>query len=318
VLLGDVLELRHGPARDAMRAAEAPLRALGAALGSDREVVILAGNHDHELVAPWFERRGRDGPPAPLALESAVRFADDDPLARIARWLAPARVRAAYPGVWLRDDVYATHGHYADLHLTIPTIERVGAGVMARVVGLPLHGPQRAEDYEAALAPLYAWIHAVAQRINPDRGGHLHGGSVRGWRALTGPGPRSLRRRLTALAFPAAVAALNRARIGPLRPELSRTALRQAGLHGMGEVSGRLGVEAGVVIFGHTHRAGPLPGDAPGEWATPAGTRLINSGCWVEEPSFVGRDPGRSPYRVGFAVWVDDAGPPELVNLLDR
>ena len=27
-------------------------------------------------------------------------------------------VRAAYPGVWLRDDVYATHGHYGDRHTT--------------------------------------------------------------------------------------------------------------------------------------------------------------------------------------------------------
>ena len=30
----------------------------------------------------------------------------------------------AYPGVWLRPDVYATHGHYVDLHITVPSFER--------------------------------------------------------------------------------------------------------------------------------------------------------------------------------------------------
>jgi hypothetical protein len=317
VLLGDLLELRHGPARDAMSIAREPLRAVGAALGPGREVVILAGNHDYDLVAPWLERRGRDAPAPPLGLETAVQPQAGDDLARIAEWLAPASVRCAYPGVWLRDDVYATHGHYADLHLTIPTIERLAAGVMARIAGLADGGPACAEDYEAALAPLYAWIHAMAQRVGPGRGRTLHGGSVRGWRALTGPGRRGLRRRSVALAFPVVVAALNRARIGPLRAELSGAALRQAGLRGIEEAMARLGVTAGHVLFGHTHRAGPLPGDDPREWVTAGGARLTNSGCWVQEPAFVGADPGRSPYRVGFAVWVGESGPPELVNLLD-
>jgi hypothetical protein len=157
----------------------------------------------------------------------------------------------------------------------------------------------------------------MAQRVGPGRGRTLHGGSVRGWRALTGPGRRGLRRRSVALAFPVVVAALNRARIGPLRAELSGAALRQAGLRGIEEAMARLGVTAGHVLFGHTHRAGPLPGDDPGEWTTAGGTRLTNSGCWVHEASLQGADPGRSPYRVGFAVWVGDSGPPELVNLLD-
>jgi hypothetical protein len=317
VLLGDLLELRHGPARDAMGAAREPLRALGAALGPDREAVILAGNHDYDLMAPWLERRGRDGPSPPLGLQTAAAPEPGDGLATIAEWLAPATVRFAYPGMWLREDVYATHGHYADLHLTIPTVERLAAGMMARIVGLADGGPTSAEDYEAALAPLYAWIHAMAQRIDPVRGGTLHSGSVRGWRALTGPGPRGLRGRSVALAFPVAVAALNRAGIGPLRAELSSAALRRAGLRGFEEALVRLGVRAEHVLFGHTHRAGPLPGDDPGEWTTAGGTRLTNSGCWVHEASLQGADPGRSPYRVGFAVWVGDSGPPELVNLLD-
>ena len=118
-------------------------------------------------------------------------------------------------------------------------------------------------------------------------------------------------------AFPALIFALNRAGIGPLSPDLSGPALRRAGLRGTEQALWRVGVAAPYVIFGHTHRAGPLPGDDGGEWRTTAGTQLINSGCWVSEPSFTGPDPSRSPYRVGFAVWLDEGGPPRLVNLLD-
>jgi hypothetical protein len=319
VLLGDVLELRHGPFREALRAAAEPLGELGAALGADGEVVITAGNHDHHLVAGWAERRALVAEPPLLGLESAVERVAGEAVDEVAELLGPARVRVAYPGVWLRPDVYAVHGHYLDLHLTVPTMERLGAGLMRRVVDLDGAGPRRADDYETVLGPLYAWIHAVAQRADPARSHTLHGGSVRGWNALTGPGRRTLRGRAIATAWPGAVALLNRARLGPFRPEISGPELRRAGLRAMSEVVGRLGAETGWVLFGHTHRAGPLPGDDPAEWSTPAGTRLVNTGSWVDEPSFLGPDPARSPYRAGFAVWVDPepGTPPRLVNLLD-
>jgi hypothetical protein len=317
VLLGDVLELRHGPVRDALAIAQVPLTELGAAVRPEGEILILPGNHDHDLLDPWFERRGRRSVPAPLGMETEADYRRGEPLATIAGWLGASRVRVLYPGVWLRPDVYATHGHYADAHLTMPTLERLTAGVMNRVTDLAPEGPRSVEDYEAILTPIYAWIHALAERLDPQRGGHLHGGSVRGWRALSGPGRRGLRRRAIAAGYPAAIFALNRLGLGPLRAELSGAALRRAGLRGIEEVLSRLGVTAPYVIFGHTHRAGPLSTDDPGEWRTPAGASLVNTGCWVMEPSFLGTDPGRSPYRVGFAVWVGDDGPPELVNLLD-
>ncbi len=330
VLLGDLLELRHGPERDALAAARGFLTALGAALGPDSDVVIVPGNHDHHLLDAWFARLSRGAPPRPLGLASEVDWRGDELLATIAEWLAPARVSAAYPGIWLRPDVYATHGHYADLHLAIPTLERLGAGVMSRIVRGPAvrgpavaadpapTGPRTAEDYELTLAPIYAWIYALAQRIDSEHGGHLHAGSVRGWGALTGPGRRGLRRRAMAAGYPLLVAALNRAGIGPLRSELNGAALRRAGLRGLEEAAGRLGVQASYLVFGHTHRAGPLPGDDLTEWRTGSGTQLINGGCWVDEPAFLGSTPSQSPYRVGFCVWVGDEGPPELVNLLDQ
>jgi hypothetical protein len=88
----------------------------------------------------------------------------------------------------------------------------------------------------------------------------------------------------------------------------------------MDEVCARLGVTADYVIFGHTHRAGPLPGDDPAEWMTARGSRLINSGSWVHEPAFIGPDAAQSPYRTGFCVVVEDTDPPtppRLVNLSD-
>lgn len=319
MLLGDVLELRHGPVREALGAAAGPLREIGAALDPDAEVVITAGNHDHHLIEGWSQRRAADGLPAGLGLEADVDWVTGEPLAAIAQLLEPARVRVSYPGAWLRPDVYATHGHYLDLHLTVPTIERLGTAVMARVVGLgpaEAAGPRSPEDYERVLVPIYAWIHAVAQHADPARSGHLHGGSVRGWNALTGDARRTWRGRALAAAWPVAVAGLNRARLGPLRPEVSGPELRRAGLRAISEVVGRLGMETGHVLFGHTHRAGPLPGDEEPEWCTIGGTRLLNTGSWVHEPSFLGPDPARSPYRAGFAAVVEDDGPPRLVNLL--
>jgi hypothetical protein len=171
---------------------------------------------------------------------------------------------------------------------------------------------------------MYAWIESVAQRD----GSRLANGSlqVRAWQALQAPGgggrPRfalaSLRRSSLKLAFPVMVATLNRAGVGPLQTDVSGPELRRAGLRAFGEVVARLEVDASHVIFGHTHRAGPLARDHTSEWRAPTGAALVNSGSWVHDPQFVGADPGDSPYRPGFCVAIGDEGPPELRNLLDR
>ncbi len=67
---------------------------------------------------------------------------------------------------------------------------------MGRIVSLPDGGPTTIEHYEAALAPIYAWIDAVAQRVGPGVGRTLHGSSVRGWQALRSRDCASARRRL--------------------------------------------------------------------------------------------------------------------------
>jgi hypothetical protein len=316
VLLGDVIELRHGPLREALAASQPVLEAIGAALRPEAQVVVVPGNHDHRLLRPWLGRRAEDGPAPAFGLEAAVDWREGEPLERLAAWLGPARTRAAYPGVWLREDVYAMHGHYADRNTTVPILERLGAGVMGRVLAGRNGRPASAEEYEATLAPMYAWIDAVAEQGGLGAGG---GGSVqvRAWRGLQGSRRRRVRAGAVALGFRTLVFALNRAGIGPLRPDVSGPELRRGGLRAFGQVLLDLGISAGHVMFGHTHRAGPLPGDEGSEWVTPAGTRLLNTGCWVYQRGVLGGEPRRSPYRPGFAAVLEDDGVPELVNLLD-
>lgn len=316
VLLGDVLELRHGPRRDAVAAARPFFEDLGRAMAG-REVVVVAGNHDHALVEPWLAQRAMDASPSPLTVEQRFAAAEASPaLAALAGWADPAQVVAAYPGLWLRPDVYATHGHYLDCHLTVPTVERLGLGAMTRVLGRPAAALSSVDDYEAVGGPLFAWIDAVAQQAptNDTLNGQV---TVRAWRALRPRGRRTLLSRLVAGAFPVGVAALNRAGLGPLRPDISRNELRRAGLRAMAEVAARLDLGAGHVVFGHTHRAGPLPGDWWPEWSAPSGARLVNSGCWSYDAWFLRETPAESPYWPGVCILVADEGPPVMRRLLD-
>ena len=350
VLLGDVLELRHGPAREALAAAQPVLRDLGRALAG-RELVVVAGNHDHALIEPWLARRGEQDAPEALSPQQLVEPADASPmLAQIAQWASPARVSCAYPGLWIREDVYATHGHYLDCHLTVPTLERLSVAAMCRLLGRSASTFASAEDYEAVTAPVYAWRDAVAREF--PTGPALNGtATLRAWRALGGAGgerrgsrdgarprargSRRLRTRALVAAFPLAVAALNRAGLGPFRAKVSGSELRRAGLRAMGEVAARLGLGDAHVIFGHTHRCGPLSGDDPNEWhgvgpaeangarlARPAGSggaagaQLVNAGCWTYDSVFLTATPGESPYWPGTCVIVEEAGAPQLQRLL--
>jgi UDP-2,3-diacylglucosamine pyrophosphatase LpxH len=317
VLLGDVLELRHGPPRECLPAAREVFTDLGRAMAG-REIVMLAGNHDHSLVAPWLTARATDESAPPLGSEQRFTAAESSPIvALLAEWARPAQLSCAYPGLWLRPDVYATHGHYLDCHLTVPIIERLAFGAMGRMLGRPPSTFTSAGDYEAVMAPVFAWIDAVAQQAptNDALNGQV---TVRAWRALSpGTGRRSLSSRALGAAFPLAVASLNAAGIGPLRADISRDALRRGGLHAMGEVAERLEAGAGHLIFGHTHRAGPLGEDSWTEWTGTTGVRLLNTGSWTFDGWFVGATAQESVYWPGGSVILEPEGPPVLRRLLD-
>ena len=72
------------------------------------------------------------------------------------------------------------------------------------------------------------------------------------------------------------------------------------------------------MLFGHTHRPGPLPGDDPDEWRTPAGARLWNTGTWLHEVSFVSGPDRRNPYWPGTILHLEDRGEPRLENVLEE
>ena len=323
VLLGDIVELRQRPMRDALAAASRVLPRVVGAMGEGREVVLVAGNHDHELFAAWARRRASSWnpptPPAATTLESAVDWCDDEPLAVLAAMLSSsgASVRAAYPGVWLRDDVYATHGHYLDPHTTAPGFERLGAGAMSKLLKLPVDTLGTPDDYERILAPIYAWMAAISERGGREIDGADGGGSIRILRILRAGGlrGRSLQAGLSGLAK-----VLEMAGLGELSGDVSAPALNRTELCGFGTAITNLGIDAKHVLFGHTHRAGPLGSDDAELWRAPGGGRLVNSGCWVREgAAFVTPEQqAGSPYRAGFAIELDDDGPPRLVNLLDE
>jgi 3',5'-cyclic AMP phosphodiesterase CpdA len=319
VVLGDLLELRERPIADVLEVAEATLRAIGEATAG-KELVLVAGNHDYELVAPALER-ARRASRAPLPVEGVFDFAPDDLAGVVASLMPDTRITLAYPAVRIRDDVIAMHGHYLDLHLTVPRPESLLASAIGRHFSgngaTPTGGPYDVNGYEAAVAPLYAFAHRVAQ--SAEQPAKIQGGGTSRavWRAVNPDGrPSPTGLLLSKVAIPLGVAALNRAGIGPLRADLSGVELRRAGLRAMGEVANRLAPSFRHVIFGHTHRCGPLPGDVEGWWL-PDGRRLSNTGSWLYEGVFTSRADGpKNPYFPGRVTWVDAEGPPRIESLI--
>jgi hypothetical protein len=314
------LALREAPVDEVLELARPFFAELGEAL-EGRRVVLVAGNHDHQLAHPLLERRRVEGTSGDLGLESAFKSNEAPLLASIARWMSGVEVVGAYPGLWVRPDVYATHGHYLDCHMTVPRLESLYAAIVRGLIGeLPEEalGPQH---YEALLAPIYAFAYSRAQAGAAQMGTAAR--SVRaarrlkayGWEGLMGDGGRSrLPARLVAgVALGSLVAALNRAGLGRFRLDLSSAERGRAGLRAMGDVVDRLGLSAQYVIFGHTHHAGPLDG---AEWTAGGATRLFNTGSWVYDPALIAGAGERSPYWPGTAVFVEDSGPPRLRRLL--
>jgi predicted phosphodiesterase len=329
VLLGDVVELRERPLAQALEVSRPALEALGRALAG-RQVVLVPGNHDHALSEPWLAGLRLDGDELPSETEWPVTNGDAA-AGRIAGWMPDCQVTLAYPGLRLRPDVYATHGHYLDLHLTVPRLESIAASAMGRLTGLG-KGPASATEYETILAPMYAFYSGLAQGASARalvRGGSL---SRNVWRRVAGNsdgsgdgrGDVTATARASAVAtrfllgrvtIPGAVAALNGLGLGPFSPVLTGEELRRSGLLAMAHVAEVLAPGADHVIFGHTHRPGPLARDDAAEWTTLSGTRLWNSGSWLHEGAFV-RTGRESPYWPGTVLMLDDEGPPRLQNAL--
>ena len=312
VLLGDSIELRDGPLEEALAAAAPFFQALGEVMAG-RRVTIVAGNHDHQLAAPWLARRDAGGGTAPLGLEQLSRPMPGDPLAQLAQRMSGTELMLAYPGLWVRPDVYATHGHYLDCHNRVATFECLAGAISRRLIRIPADGFRAPSDYEAVLAPLYRLLFRIAQSRRLANAGKA---LVREWERLGGyRGPQGqARRALSRVVVPAALKALDLLGLGTFRDN-SPTDLRRPGLEAMAQVADCLRIDADHVLFGHLHRPGPLDGDAQG-WTTRRGTQLVNTGSWVYEPAYLGATPADSPYWPGSCALVRDEGPPELRQLM--
>jgi calcineurin-like phosphoesterase family protein len=295
VLLGDVVELLEGRPAQAMEVAAPVLRALGGRLGAEREVIVVPGNHDAALVRPWLRAQG-----VPLAIDAPIP-ADATPLlSRVTTLLRPAAVRVHYPGVWLGQGVWATHGHYLDRHLLPESSYGIARGLLGR---LPRDGALPI-DYERAGGPSVTRLEALLTRWLP-----------RPLAALVEDAAELLR----AATMPAISRRLLTHRVAPLPAMLLRAQVRRASIPALARVVHRLGLDADWVIFGHVHRCGPLDGDDPQGWRGPDGRpRIANTGCWVYEPLLVHRATPPHPYWPGGAIVLEDGRAPRAIGLLDH
>jgi hypothetical protein len=309
VLLGDVVELRNLPVGPSLERSRPFFEELGEALG-EAEVTLVPGNHDHRLAEPLLDELSIAGDPT-LGLEHQ-RAPFPGPSALIDQWLGAARLKIAYPGVWLREDVYATHGHYMDTHLTLPRAECVAAATMIRL-SRPVPNRATPNDYERVLRPLYGFAYGLAQVMPIKR--RRNGPFERAWEILAGEAENlSLRARAGRASFPTAIRTLNRLLRSDFQPDVRPSAIFRSGVNAAIELAVRLGIDDVHVITGHTHRAGPLPDEA--EWILPRGGRLHNTGSWVFASAF--HQPGTPPnsYWPGTITWLEDNNPPRRVQLL--
>lgn len=290
VLLGDTVELMNRRPLQSMAVAEPVLRQIGARLGPEREVIVVTGNHDGPLTRRWTLAQG-----AGLTTGAEVDPHASPALERLLSWLSPAHVRVSYPGVWLGDGIWATHGHYLDRHL-----------VPESAIGIRRRG-LRMGDHLAGEGTPIEYEHT--RRRRPPRSLPA--------RVLERPAAASLdalARVLHTAAIPYLPRLLRRVGLSPLTAALLDLQMRHSGIPAMADVVQRLGIDAEWVLFGHLHRRGPIQGE---QWRNVGGTRFLNTGSWMYEPLLVGHAAPPHGYWPGGAIVLEDGREPRSVGLLD-
>lgn len=290
VLLGDVVELLERRPATAMVIAQPVLEEVAAHLDPGAEVLLVPGNHDRALIADWLDARAE-----PLGLDSPVPPDASRELERLLSWLDPATVSVRYPGAWLSERVWATHGHYLDRHLLPDSSYGVARGLLGR----PPSDGARPDDYERAGGPSLSRLQAL----------------------LPAPLRWPLEELLElgrAASMPVAPGRVLSPRLAPITAPVLGFQMRHASIPALARVVHRLGVESETVIFGHVHRLGPLPGEDREQWRGPTGRpRILNCGSWVYEPLLLHHASPPHPYWPGGAVLLEDGQPPRPLGLLD-
>jgi UDP-2,3-diacylglucosamine pyrophosphatase LpxH len=288
VILGDAVELMERRPRQAMEIAQPVITAIGRRLGRDREVIVVPGNHDQPFVRSWVWRvRDR------LDIASPVPRNCTPALSAFTSWLEPARVRVSYPGVWLSPGVWATHGHYLDVHLVPVSSYGFARGALRRPPrdrATPFEYEQRRRRRSQPPRK-----RKPATWLVEETGDLLH----RGMSAV-------IKHQLM------------RPQYAALNQRVLRAQVNRAGLPALARVVHRLGVDADWVVYGHCHRLGPLPGDDLSWWQGPDGSpRILNTGSWLYERLVVQGLRSPNPYWPGGAVLLEPGQAPRALGLLD-
>ena len=255
----------------------------------------MPGDHDSDLIAPWLRANG-----VPPAVAGTVPRDATPLLAEVVASLGPADVHVRYPGVWLDDRVWATHGHYLDRHLLPEAAFGIARGLLGR---LPRDGA-RPVDYERAGGPSLTRLEGRLTRWLPRPLAALVDDLAELLRAATMPlDKRSLLTR----------------RLSPFTVGVLGAQMRRASIPALGRVVHRLGVDADWVLFGHVHRGGPLAGDDPLDWVGPGGrpTSPTAAAGSTSRCSCTTR-PLPHPYWPGGAIVLEDGSDPRTVGLLDH
>src|SRR4051794_29626247 len=203
--------------------------------------------------------------PGAPALGLEQRDAPRTPAARrVESFLPGCTFEIAYPGIWLRDDVYATHGHHMDPHLTLPRAECVAAAAVARGRG-GLSDPAAPAEYERLLAPVYGLTFGLARAGIGKRAGGAARPSERAFtwlaRSSRNGGARGRVARVAGgTGLKAATAAVNRLLGSEFEPDVSVAGINRGGIRAGTEPRTRQRHRARPVTTGHNPRAGPGPG----------------------------------------------------------
>jgi len=278
VLLGDIVEMQEAHPEYSMGVAEPVLRAIAERLGPEKELVLVAGNHDHELVRGWVAAQGGD-----LALENEVPADASAALARVCSYLSATQVSVQYPALWLAPGVWATHGHYM-------------ANYLRPVGSWGFHLRRRSEPRPATPAGLEQVTPARLEYAPPPHTPHMRDGL---------PPQRWIDQHIPP-------------GLSPLSSRLLGHQMLRHSLPAFGASVRALGVQADWVVFGHVHRRGPRERDRAERWRVAAsGPRLMNTGSWRYEPVVSHGMDSRSWYWPGGAVSVGEDGVPRCLGLLD-
>lgn len=340
VLLGDILDLRFQQLEIALQLAMPFLSMLGEVLSTAKHprVTYIPGNHDHHYASRLIEAEQERAIDAgePYIFKQAVAPRDFFLSRQLAR-LIGGKVEVKFTYFYDTLDssegpIFLIHGHYLDLH-----IDAVPARLLSLLQASIASAGQNVEAlspdlYEAILRPQYELLHWIGQ--SPG-GGQIQS---RIYERLRGGAPPNTRLRQIRRA------ALNRAasvggKVGVALAEMVANRLVKGGLSltspareaqveqtisafslSLEELDAYLPTGAKYVIFGHTHRPGPLESiDSPERWTVKLHgqeTQVMNSGSWLYDAGKARRPDYRPQRWPGTFILIPDRGQPRLVEVL--